>query len=162
MRNIFFVVFLLVSMTSGCDPRKAHLNGIPATFSGTLEVEPKDRQTRELYVALMGLAKSHGMVAYGDGAIDGREWQIQIFCGENFLGGATTARKGEFVLVNAAPYVFRKRADYRRFTREMVAAMQPFGVVTLQKEKAPLSQAELLERGRYTGLDVTSQCGPEN
>jgi hypothetical protein len=160
IRNIFFIAVLLGSMSSGCDPRKAGLNGIPATFVATLAVEPKDRQTLELYNALMDLAKSHGMVAHGDGAIGGREWQIQIFCRENFVGGATTARKGDFVLVNAAPYAFRKHADYRQFTRDMVARMRPFGVISGQKETAPLSQAQLLERGRYTGLDVTSQCGP--
>jgi hypothetical protein len=63
-------------------------------------------------------------------------------------------------LFQLAVYGFREAQNYERFKTEMLGLMKPFGPLSSLKEQPPLDQEELLKRGKHTGFDVTSQCGP--
>jgi hypothetical protein len=146
---------------AGCAPREeGNLSSIPSTFTGTLKVQPQGRQTRQLYQAMVSLAQRYEMEPRGDGATDGKQWQIRIFCGQQYVGGGTTADDGNFVLFQLAMYGFREPQHYERFRAEMLQLMRPFGALSSLQEHPHLDQAELLKRGKHTGFDVTSQCGP--
>lgn len=158
----FWIAVVAMSLVAGCTRRGPNLDGVAATFVGTLAVEPKGSPTPLLYQGLMALARNHGMSPLGDGATgDGREWHMFIYCGKQFVGGATTASKGDLVLVNLAPYGFKDPDEYKLFIVEMVSELKKFGTITRQEETKPISAAELLERGKHTGFDVSSRCGAE-
>lgn len=145
----------------GCSPREeGNLSGIPSTFTGTLTVQPQGRYTKELYLDIVKLAQRYGLDPKGDGANDGKQWQIQIYCGRQYAGGGVTARDGDFMLFQLAIYAFQDPQDYERSKVEMLELMKPYGVLSSLRDVPPLSQEELLKRGKYTGFDVTSKCSP--
>jgi hypothetical protein len=150
-----------LSLMMGCSPRPGgDLHSVPATFSGTLKVQPQGRETKTLYEAIVKLTRNYGMDPRGDGATDGKQWQIQIFCGQQYVGGGTTARDGDLVLFDLAIYGFREPAEYERFKNEMLSLMKPVGALSSLQEHPHLDQAELLKRAKSTGFDVASRCGP--
>ncbi len=156
-----WISICLIAGVMACSPRpEGDLSSIPSTFTGSLDVLPRGRPTKDLYLAIMDLSKRYGMDPRGDGASDGRQWQIQIYCAKNYTGGGTTAGDGELFMFNLAIYGFLEAKDYERFKVEMVDLMKPYGTVRTDPERAHLSQEELLKRGKYTGFDVTSKCGP--
>ena len=123
-------------------------------------MQPQDRLTKDLYLAIVNLAKRYGMDPRAALANNGRDWQIQIYCGKQFVGGGVTARDGDLVMFDLAIYGFQEAQDYERFKLEMVELMKPYGTVRVDPEHPHLSQEELLKRGEHTGFDVTSKCGP--
>lgn len=145
----------------GCSPRPGgNLGSIPSTFTGTLEVQPKGRFTKELYLNLVQLAQLYGMDPRGDGASDGKQWQIQIFCGSRYMGGATTARNGDFVMFGITIYPFKEAQNYDQFKMEMLELMKPYGNLSVDPEGTHLSEDELSKRSKHAGFDVTSKCRP--
>ena len=162
LRLIGLLIFVCVmACEGGCSSREdGNLSSIPATFTGTLEVQPQSRQTKELYLAMVSLAQRYGMDPRGDGAKDGRHWQVQILCAQQYVGGAASARNGELILFDLAIYGFQKPQHYKNFKAEMLELMKPFGVLSSLAEHPRLSQEELLKRGKHTCWDVTSQCSP--
>ena len=150
-----------VSLIAGCSKSGPDLNSLPATFIGTLRVEPAGRNTKALYSALMALGEAHGMSSMGDGATDGHQWQVRIFCGKNYVGGATTAGEGELVLFQGLPYAFMDWEGYLRFKSDTLALMRTFGTVSGQQDTPPLQRDDLLARGKHMDMDVTSQCAPK-
>jgi|SRR5882672_9955825 len=150
----------LVSMilVAGCFACDSGLNSIPSTFAGTLLIQPKGRQTKELYSALLNLGDAYGLRSSGDGG-NGGTWQIQVFCGRNLAASATTTLAGDLVLFDAYVYAFKRPGDYERYKSETLRLMKEFGSVTRQVERGSLAKEDLLARGRHMGLDVTSQCG---
>jgi hypothetical protein len=152
----------VVACLSACSPRvEGNLGSVPSTFTGTLKVQPLGRSTADLYQAVVSLARRYGMDPRGDGATDGKQWQIQIFCGKQYVGGGTTADGGNLVLFQLAVYGFRELQHYERFKLEMLDLMKAFGALSSLQEHPHLDQAELLKRGKHTGFDVTSRCGPD-
>lgn len=156
------LVAVAAAMAAGCSPTGPDLNSIPATFVGTLEVEPAGRPTKALYSALVALGEQYGMSSLGDGATDGHQWQVQIYCGKNYVGGATTAQEGKLVLFHLLTYGFKHEEDYSRFRAELMALMRPYGPLSELKDQPPLKHEDLLARGVHMKMDVTSQCAPQS
>ena len=123
-------------------------------------MQPQGRLTKDLYLAIVNLAKRYGMDPRGALASNGQDWQIQIYCRNQYTGGGTTAGDGNLVMFQAVIYGFQEVQDYEHFKVEMVELMKPYGTLRVNPEHPHLSQEELLRRGKYTGLDVTSKCGP--
>lgn len=158
--GLFLSAGVLACLVS-CSPRdEGDLGSIPSTFTGTLEVQPQGRLTKDLYLSIVSLAKRYGMAPRGALASNGQDWQIQIYCGNQYVGGGTTTREGALMLFGLAIYGFKDAQDYERFKVEMLELMKPYGVLSSLKDVPRLSQEELLKRGKYMGLDVTSKCGP--
>jgi hypothetical protein len=152
---------ITANLMFGCSPLSGEdLKSIPSTFTGTLKVMPQGRQTKELYLGLLKLSKHYGLEPRGDGATGGREWQLRFFCGEQYVGGGTTAGDGDLFLFQLAIYGFKEAKEYERFKVDFLAQMKSYGGLSSLQDRQPLSQSELLERGRHTGFDVTSKCGP--
>ncbi|MBS0455433.1 MAG: hypothetical protein JSS14_29385 [Proteobacteria bacterium] len=137
------------------------MSQIPSTFTGSLDVQPQGRLTKDLYFAIVNLAKRYGMDPRGALASNGKDWQIQMYCGAQYTGGGTTARDGTLVMFDLAIYGFQDAQAYERFKVQMVELMKPYGTPRVNPEHPHLSQEELLKRGKYTGFDVTSKCGPQ-
>lgn len=157
----FWTSILLLGGLLACSPSSEEgLSQIPSTFTGSLDVHPRGRLTKDLYLAIVGLAKRYGMDPRGDGASDGQQWQIQIYCGKQYVGGGTTVRDGSLVMFGLAIYGFQDEQAYERFKAEMVDLMRPYGALRLNPEHRHLSQEELLKRGNHNGIDVSSKCGP--
>ena len=148
----------LALATAGCSRSGPDLNSIPATFSGTLKVEPTGRSTKDLYDGAVRLGRAYGLRADGDGATGGREWQVQFHCTSNYAGDAVTVAGGDLVLFQASPYAFARAGDYERFKTELVALMRQYGQVTNLQEQPPLDTDALIARGKHMGMDVMSRC----
>jgi len=154
----------LLSEIVDIDPIARRPAGLLAEFGRRSESDSFDiygiagcAASRPSYV---GLAKRYGMDPRGDGASDGQQWQIQIYCGKQYVGGGTTAMDGSLVMFDLAIYGFQDEQAYERFKAEMVDLMRPYGALRLNPEHRHLSQEELLKRGNHNGIDVSSKCGP--
>ncbi len=134
------------------------LNNIPPTLRGSLHVSPAGRPTKDLYLGLVKLAKEYGFESVGDdGGINGR-WGLQVNCRENAVAGVITAEGAQLVMFHTFPYAFKDRNDYDSFNSKMLKLFSLYGVVDEIQREAPLTQEELLARGKYMQIDVTSQC----
>ncbi|WP_156398167.1 MULTISPECIES: hypothetical protein [unclassified Duganella] len=141
--------------------RSGHsLNSIPTTFRGSLDVISQERSTRSLSDALIALAEKYGMNPASGISGDGVRWQVQIYCQGNFVGNVTTLGNGELILFQTSPYGFKESSDYESFNLEMVNILKRYGAVRNLERFAPLARDELLARGEYMKMNVTSQCSP--
>jgi hypothetical protein len=151
-------VCLSALLVAGCWDSSPDLNSLPPTLVGTLEVQPKGRQTKELYDALIRLGDNYGLVAHGSGTRNGVNWRIMWFCKKNATATAITSESGDLVLFQAYVYGFKQEADYERFKFQMLRFMKQYGKVTRQEEGKRLSNAELAARERHMKMDLTTQC----
>lgn len=135
------------------------LNGIPATFEGSLDVAPTEGALANLQRELMVLATKYGFAPHGS-VVGHRALEIQVYCGGNFVAGVITARDGELVLFQSLPYGFRLMEHYHRFNNELTATLGRYGKVRDVRQSTPLSKEELDARGIYMQRDVRSQCSP--
>jgi hypothetical protein len=148
-----------VLCAAGCSRDAESLATLPSTFTGTLKVQPRGRETGQLYQQLLHVGDKYGLRSVGDGASNGVSWQLQVFCSGNYTAGATTTEAGDLVLFDVSVYGFKRREDYEEFKSRMLALMDEFGSVALKPERKPISKAELVRREKYMNLDLTSQCG---
>lgn len=131
---------------------------MPSTFQGALEVEVGGDEARKLYLNLLALSDKHGLRAGGAISNSGRDWQVQIFCGEYSIGNATTALDGKLVMFQTIPYAFENMKYFESFNVELVQLMQAYGKVRDVENRPPLSSEEMMERGTNIKL-ITPRCG---
>ena len=157
MIHVFFVCFLFASMLSGCN-RGENLYAVPSTFTGGLVIQPVGRETKPLYDALMIIGDKYGLESYGDGARDGVNWHIQVFCKNNLTAGITTAGDGQIIMFSVYVNGFKREADYQKFKSELQLAMSTYGAFNELKEHPRLTKEQLIKREPYMKVDLTSQC----
>lgn len=146
------VAMTAIAMACSCSLSE----GIPATWSGAVTVEPPFKATNGLYDELKRQGEQYGLVVYSNISPNKREWQLQIFCRpHNLAAFARTASDGESVLFQAYRYAFKSQADYDRYKAQMLHFFQQVGDVHGLRDEPPLDQKEFEKRAEAMELTVT-------
>lgn len=142
------------------DSDQGRLMGVPATLmmSGPLRVPGKT--TGNLEDGLVALGKRYGLEAYGSFAPEGREWQVQILCGEGLVAAASTADNGDFVMAQVLVYGFKDPHDYDRFSAEFRALLERDVALGETRHGEVLTRKYLARVSAYGGRNFMTQCSP--
>jgi len=157
---IVLAAFAVFGLSRCDDSDEGRLMGVPATLtmSGPLRVPGK--ATGNLEDALVALGKRYGLEAYGSFAPEGRQWQVQILCGEGLVAAASTANNGDFVLAQVLVYGFKDPRDFDRFSTEFRAVLERDVALGETQHGKVLTREYLARVSAYGRRNFMTQCSP--